>query len=113
MAKHLKISFFLRRGFQCSQLKKVKIRLVPGLYSSVRYSQNCETVRFELDSLYRIEDVACKIDFPSSNPVDVNSITRVKSLIDDATLDLVLRPTKDNQAGYHFFFILKEFALSS
>jgi hypothetical protein len=74
----------LRRGFQCSQLNKAKIRLVPEFYSSVIYSQNYDIVRFELDSVYRVEDLPCKFDFPSSNLVDAKSVKEVKSLVDEA-----------------------------
>ena len=61
--------------------------------------------------MYRIEDVDCKYDFPSNESADAGSVMRVKSWIDDTvTLDVVVRPTKDDQAGYDYFFILKEFA---
>jgi hypothetical protein len=100
----------LRRGFQCSQLNKAKIRLVPEFYSSVIYSQNCDIVRFELDSVYRVEDLPCKFDFPSSNLVDAKSVKEVKSFVDEAAINVVVRPTKKTQAGYDFFFILRDFS---
>ena len=100
----------LRRGFQCSQLNKAKIRLVPEFYSSVIYSQNCDIVRFELDSVYRVEDLPCKFDFPSSNLVDAKSVKEVKSFVDEAAINVVVRPTKKTQAGYDLFFILRDFS---
>lgn len=101
----------IRRGFQSSELKNQKILLVPDLYSSVRYSQNCDTVRFEVISRHEIEDVACTVDFPSSNPADADAFKRVKSLIDEIpVVSAIFRPTKAAQSGYDFFFILKEFS---
>jgi hypothetical protein len=58
-----------------------------------------------------IEDLPCKFDFPSSNPADAKSVLRVKSLFDEAaTVNVVVRSTKDDQAGYDFFFILRDFS---
>jgi hypothetical protein len=84
--------------------------MVPELYSSVRYSQNCD-VKFELEKVYRIEDLPCKFDFPSNKSADAKSVKRVKSFVDDvATINVVVRPKKKNQAGYDFFFVLKDFS---
>ena len=54
-------------------------------------------------------DISCQSDFPSRNPVDAAVVERVKSLIDGSfAKDSVFRPSKKNQAGYDFFFILKD-----
>ena len=90
--------------------EKGEYTMIPEFYSSVRYSQNCD-VRFELEIVYRVEDLPCKFDFPSNKPADAKSAKRVKSFVDEvATKNVVVRPMKDDQAGYDFFFILKEFA---
>eukprot|EP01035_Chromulina_nebulosa_P000536 gene536-biopygen441 len=68
-------------------------------------------IQFELEKVYRVEDLPCKFDFPSSNPADAKSIKRVKSFVDEAAIkNVVVLPTKDGQAGYAFFFILKDFS---
>jgi hypothetical protein len=60
-------------------------------------------------NMYAIEDVACKFDFPSCHLVDADFITRVKAWIDDpAIINKVVLPTKDDQAAYDYFFVLKE-----
>eukprot|EP01036_Dinobryon_divergens_P031181 gene31181-40539_t len=75
----------------------------------MRRGFHCGSVRFQLTSRYAIEDVACKFDFPSINLIDADFIKRVKTWIDDAvTINNVIRPMKETEATYDFFFILKD-----
>ena len=99
----------LRRAFKYSQSQLKKVYSIRDFYYFVRYSQNCDRVRLELKSMYTIEDVACEVDFPSSNLADADSIARVKSFVDDddAAIDILFRPTKATEAGHTGFFILK------
>ena len=98
----------LRRSFQESQLGKEKIKIA-DLYPSVSYQQNCKTVRYELADSYDVVDVSCQSDFPSTNPVDAAVVKSVKALVDNAdSINKIVRPTKETQAAYDFFFILKD-----
>ena len=97
----------LRRGFQKSQLGQRKIDIT-DLYPTITYQQNCEEIRYKLARRFNVVDVSCQSDFPSINPVDAAVVKSVKTLIDNAdSINVVVRPTKENQAGYDFFFILK------
>ena len=99
----------LRRGFLLTQLNKdVVYSIAADHYPSVTYSQNCKVISFKLASEFDVVDVSCQSDFPSSNPADAAVLERVKALIDDGlATNQVIRPDKENQAAYDFFFILK------
>eukprot|EP01036_Dinobryon_divergens_P029294 gene29294-38367_t len=100
----------LRRGFQFSELKVRRVQSFEELYPTVRYSQNCKNhYQCELASDYDVVEISCQSDFPSRNPVDAPVVKRVKSLIDGSSANYsVFRPSNENQAGYDFFFILKD-----
>jgi hypothetical protein len=99
----------LPRGFQKSQLGQRKIDIT-DLYPTFTYQQNCEEIRYKLARRFNVVDVSCQSDFPSINPVDAAVVKSVKTLIDNNadSINVVVRPTKENQAGYDFFFILKD-----
>ena len=110
--KKIFATFFLRmemrrRGFQESQLGKGKIEIA-GIYPSVSYQQNCKTVRYGLVDTYDVVDLTCQSDFPSTNPVDAVVVKSVKAVVDGTSNTKIVRPTKENQAAYDFFFILKD-----
>ena len=72
-------------------------------------SQNCDDFEFELVKNYKVVDIDCQSNFPSNNPADAAVVKRVKSLIDYPSAKYsVFRPSKENQVGYDFFFILKD-----
>eukprot|EP01036_Dinobryon_divergens_P022102 gene22102-30337_t len=97
----------LRRSFQKSQLGKEKIKIAK-CYTTVSYQQNCEEVEFKLASSYVVVDVSCQSDFPSTNPVDAAVVKSVKTVVDGTSNNIIVRPTKETQAAYDFFFILKD-----
>ena len=99
----------LRRGFLLTQLSKDVVNpIASDHYPSVTYSQNCKVISFKLASDFDVVDVSCQSDFPSSNPADAAVLERVKALIDDGlAANQVIRPDKENQAAYDFFFILR------
>jgi len=100
----------LRRGFQFSQLSITRVDSLDDnkFYTDGPFSQNCNSIAFKLSNRYDVVDVSCQSDFPSSNPADAAVLERVKALIDDdLSVNKVIRPDKQNQAAYDFFFILK------
>ena len=54
-------------------------------------------------------ETSCNGDFPSISPDDASVVESVKALVDDADcINKIVRPTRENQAAYNFFFVLRD-----
>ena len=99
----------LRRGFKYSELDMKQVdSLEDNFYTADNFWQNCDDVAFKLASRYDVVDVSCQSDFPSTNPADAAVLKRVNAMIKSNSGNKVVRPKKENQAAYNFFFILKD-----
>ena len=105
----------LRRVFRLSKSEVVvqRVKSIAEFYPTVRYSQNCDDFKFELVDKYKVVDIDCKRDFPSSNnPVDAAVVKRVKSLIGGSIFCQVFSPSS-KQARKTKLVVMTSFSFST